>query len=386
MEERILIVDDDHHVLSSLRRQLVGRFNLTTAQGGRQAIAEIQTAQDNRSPFAVVISDMQMPEMNGVETLKRIQAIAPETVRLMLTGNADQQTAIDAINEGNILRFYNKPCAIDVLSSGIKAAIDQYRLVVAERDLLEQTLAGSVKILIDVIAMNDPVISRLATRLRDYVRRLTLEFKFQKSWQLELASSLAPLGQVAIPSEIVTKQRSGQTLTETEQSIVNRAPETASTLIANIPRLGKVAEIVYLQDRGFDGSGFPATGPKGKDIPQEARILKILKDLAVAAGESGSPNAAAFAKLDDRKAQYDPELLSKLRVCLEATAPRTRPSAVEIPVSALKAGQTVLTDIRLTNGLLILPANTQLTMPQIERLRNLQKIFTFVEPIKLNVP
>ena len=385
MDERILIVDDDHHLLSSLRRQLVDKFNLTTAQGGREAIAAIQAAQDKQSPIAVVICDMQMPEMNGVETLKRIHEIAPDTVRLMLTGNADQQTAIDAINEGNILRFYTKPCAIDILITGITAAIEQYRLVVAERELLEKTLAGSVKVLVDVIAMNDPVIAGMAARMRDYVRRLSLGGKFPRRWQLEIASSLALVGQMAIPPELVTKKRSGQKLSDNEQFVIARTPEAARNLIVNIPRLSKVAEVVYLQDRGYDGSGFPEDGPTGKDIPADARMLKILKDLAEAAAETGHPNAAAFAKLEACKDRYDPQILPKIRECLEATAPTEAPSVVEVPVAALRAGHTVLTDLRLTNGLLILPAKTQLTKPQIERLHNLQKIFTFVEPVRLNV-
>jgi len=320
MEERVLIVDDDHNLLSSLRRQLVDDFNLTTALGGMEAIDAVQSAQDMRMPFAVVICDMQMPEMNGIQTLRRIHDIAPETVLLMLTGNSDQQTAVNAINEGNVHRFYTKPCSIEVLTDGIKAAIEQYRLTTAERDLLERTLAGSVKVLVDLISINDAVVAGMARRLRDYVRRVTGDGKFPRRWQLEIASSLAMIGQVAIPPEVVAKKRAGGELSEAEQLYFTRAPEAARDLIVNIPRLAKVAEAVYLQDRCYDGSGFPENGPKGEDIPTDARMLKILKDLAEAAEETGGVIAEAFARLEKRPNRYDPKMFSKIRECIEETA------------------------------------------------------------------
>ena len=151
MGERCLIVDDDHHLLSALRRQLGERFDLETAQGGQQAIEAVREAAGQRDPFAVVVCDMRMPGMDGIETLKRIRDLAPDTVRIMLTGNADQQTAIEAINQGSIFRFYTKPCSQEQLEAGLEAALGQYRLVTAERELLESTLAGSIKVLVEEI-------------------------------------------------------------------------------------------------------------------------------------------------------------------------------------------------------------------------------------------
>ncbi len=385
MEERILLIDDDHHLLAAMRRQLMGTFDLTTAQGGQEGINEVQAAKDKRKPFAVVVCDMRMPGMDGIETLRKVGEVSPDSVRIMLTGNADQQTAIDAINEGNIFRFYTKPCETEVLTKGLKAAIDQYRLVTSERELLEKTLTGSIKLLLDVLSLNDPVAAGMAARLRDYVRRLTVEFQLPARWQLEAAASLAPIGQIAVPPEVLAKKRAGQHLTADEQAIIDRSPEAGRNLLTNIPRLSKVAEIVYLQDRGYDGTGFPFDGPKGADIPFDARMLKLLKDLAEVTGGTGSPNAAAFLKLEQRASQYDPKLFAKVRAFLEASAPAEAPTEVDVPVSALRPGLYILSDLRLTNGHLILPAFTQLTSPQIERLRNLQKIFTFVEPIKVKV-
>ena len=382
MEDRVLIVDDDPNLLSSLRRQLIDHFDLTLAQGGKEALLAVQRAQEAQAPFAVVVCDMQMPELDGIQTLRRIQDIAPETVLLMLTGNADQKTAIDAINQGNVLRFYTKPCPMDTLVSGIKSGIEQYKIRIFERELLENTLAGSVKMLIDLISVNNYFSAGLSVRIRDYVRRLYSDGSFPRRWQLEIAASLALIGHVAIPPDLVAKKRNGEAFSEAERKIIAHAPETARNLIANIPRLGKVAEAILLQDRGYDGSGFPEDGPTGEDIPVDARMLKILKDLAEVTVESGATETDAFVILEARSGRYDPKMLIKIKDCLSKSVLPEETSAVEMPVSELRAGQIVLSDLRLTNGLLIFPARTKLEKDQIDRIGDLQKLFSFVEPIK----
>src|SRR5215471_19321351 len=103
MPELILLVDDDLH---GYRRSLRGEFLMDTVLSGQEALNLIQS----KGPYAVVISDMRMPGMDGVELLRRVKSVSPETVRIMLTGNADQDSAVEAINEGSIFRFLNKPC------------------------------------------------------------------------------------------------------------------------------------------------------------------------------------------------------------------------------------------------------------------------------------
>ena len=384
MSDRILLIDDDPNLLSGLQRHLRKQFNLTTAESGPAALELVKQANGENQPFAVALSDMRMPGMDGVETLSRIRQASPDTVRMMLTGNADQQTAIDAINLGNIFRFFTKPCPAENLAGGLQAGLEQYRLITAERDLLEKTLAGSIKLLVDVVSMNDPVTSAQSNRLREWVRRLTRELNLPARWQLEIAAALIPIGMVSIPPELLTKQRDGAPLSPAEAALFERTPEVARNLIANIPRLSAVAEIVLLQDRGYDGSGFPSSGPTGGMIPLDARILKILKDLSLACG-SDTPSPTAFAQLEKNDKRYDPLLLKKIKEVLCGREDPLATAVVEVPISALRAGTVVLSDIRLANGHLILAANTRLSEPQIERLRALRRISSFIEPVKAQV-
>src|SRR5271165_7207816 len=112
MAEKMLLVDDDSNILDGYRRSLSREFLMETALGGQQALKLVA----ENGPFAVVVSDMRMPEMDGIQLLSKIKAQSPDTIRIMLTGNADMDTAIDAINEGAIFRFLNKPCSKEAMA------------------------------------------------------------------------------------------------------------------------------------------------------------------------------------------------------------------------------------------------------------------------------
>lgn len=134
---RVLLIDDDPNVLKALSRMLHRRFDLVAVCNGSLAIETVQAALAASSGFAVVMCDMHMPQMDGIETLERLKAIDPLLVGIMLTGDSDQNTAIDALNSGNIFRFYSKPINCDLLADGIAAALHQHRLLLAEYQLAE---------------------------------------------------------------------------------------------------------------------------------------------------------------------------------------------------------------------------------------------------------
>jgi len=143
MAERVLLVDDEPLVLSALQRQLKKSFDVSIANSGQEAIECVKLSISQGTPYAVVVSDMRMPGLDGIETLSRIKDIAPETVRMMLTGNADLQTAVQAINRGHIFRFFNKPCPAPDLINGINDGIAQYRLISGETQMLRKIQQAS---------------------------------------------------------------------------------------------------------------------------------------------------------------------------------------------------------------------------------------------------
>ncbi|MDB6022653.1 MAG: hypothetical protein JWQ04_2510, partial [Pedosphaera sp.] len=265
---RILFVDDEPNVLAAFRRQLRDKFEVETAPGPIEGLAALKSGRE----FMVVVADMRMPEMDGVEFLVQAQVIAPEVVRLMLTGNADQGTAIDAINEGNVFRFLNKPCTTEKLVATLEAAIRQHQLITAERELLERTLRGSVKALAEILALADPASFGNSEALRDDVRRLADHLKAGRTWELEVAALLARIGRVTIPPELALKARIGHSLTAREQELFDRIPAIGGNLLAQIPRLEEVSKIILYQNKRFDGTGFPEGKEAGHEIPLGARL------------------------------------------------------------------------------------------------------------------
>lgn len=134
MADKILFVDDEPSVLDGYRRMLHREFEVDTATGGEDGLDLIKGIH----PYAVVVSDMRMPGMNGAEFLAKARQLAPESVRILLTGYADMNAAIDAVNEGNIFRYLTKPCEKEVLVKAINLGLEQYRTMSAEKLLVKK--------------------------------------------------------------------------------------------------------------------------------------------------------------------------------------------------------------------------------------------------------
>ncbi len=384
MNKKVLCVDDDANILAGFQRNLRKQFSLDIAVGPEAGLKAIEA----NGPYAVVVADMQMPGMNGIQFLTKVEQRAPDTVRVMLTGNADQKTAMDAVNEGHVFRFLNKPCDPESLAATLQAALRQYQLITAERDLLERTLSGSVRLLTDTLSMTDPVAFGRARQLRDAMRGFARHFNITQTWDLELAAMLAPIGYLAMPASVLQRSREGMILTGPEKDMFARAPETGANLLANIPRLETVASIVRYQQKNFDGSGHPADAVAGEDIPIGARILKVLNDLFIVEAKK-VPRFKALESLRHCAGRYDPKVLEAVAASFdltlssdadETTAPRC------VTLNELQIAHRLAAGIRTRDGTLIVPAGITITQMHLERLRNFAELSGIQEPLYVNHP
>lgn len=381
MTGRVLFVDDDPGILNAFRRRLYKKFDLVTAEGPKEGLDSLA----GEGPFAVVVSDQKMPEMDGVTFLSEVRNRAPDAIRIMLTGNADQQTAVEAINEGHIFRFLNKPCSPDQLSAAIDAALAQHRLITGERELLEKTLAGSVKVLVDVLTLRDPETFAQTSRLREWGRRLADHMNWEDGWALDMTIMLSSIGRITLPAALTAKLDAGADLTEDERAMVAQTPQVAHDLIANIPRMEPIATAVRYQSKGFDGSGFPDDETSGEAIPKNARVLRILADLAAASG-GDEPGAAAFAALEAESRLHDPEILVAARDCLLAAEDNEAEEApklerLEVPVYLLRPDDRLDADIMCSDGSLVLSSGHRLSPAMLTKIRQINKINPVAEPV-----
>ncbi len=378
MPEKILFVDDDPNILEAYQRQLRKQFNIDTALGGELGLEAIAAS----GPYAVIVADMRMPGMDGIQFLLKVRESAPNSVRMMLTGNADQQTAIDAVNQGNIFRFLTKPCPPDILSKALTAGIEQYRLVIAEKELLEQTLKGSVKVITDVLTLVNPTAFGRAARVQRLVRKISADLKVDKPWEMDIAAMLSQLGCITIPEEILTRVYSGVNLSEEELRIFQTHPQIGSNLISNIPRMGSVASIIAYQEKHFDGSGMPYDAKRGVEIPLGARILKLVLDFNSLI-TSGSSNLEALALIHERKGWYDPTIVESLERVLAIEA---RYEIKSVKLNELADNMILAEDIKTTSGIMVITKGHEVTPSLCARLYNWALVNRIQEPIKVLIP
>jgi|CXWL01.1.fsa_nt_gi response regulator RpfG family c-di-GMP phosphodiesterase len=382
MTERILCVDDDPNIVEGYRRRLRKEFELETAVGPEQGLRMVT----EQGPFAVVVSDLQMPGMNGVEFLARVRVHEPDTVRMLLTGNAELQAAIDAINQGQIFRFLTKPCTPEALANALKAGLAQHRLITAERELLEDTLSGSIKVLCEILALVNPEAFGRSSRITRYVESIAAHLHVSELWSIKTAAMLSQIGCVILPEPVLKKVYRGEVLTGEESQLFNQHPFVAYDLLAKIPRMKRVAEIIKCQDKYYDGYGVPGDAQQGNTIPMEVRILKVALDFD-ALESSGKSKAEAFGDMQQRKGWYDPAVIDALKA---AFAKEIKYEVKTTVVADLLEGMILAEDIQSSQYVLLASKGQPVTQSMILRLQSFRKSggvrepFTVLLPMKLD--
>jgi response regulator RpfG family c-di-GMP phosphodiesterase len=345
VNKKVLFVDDEPNLLAAVQRGLRGHFEVETCDDPKRAVTLLRTPE----PYAVIVSDMRMPGMNGVELLGVARQVAPDTVRVMLTGNADQQTAVDAVNKGEIFRFLSKPTEPEVLRSVLALGIRQHQLITAEKELLEQTLNGSVKVLVEVLSIVKPEAFGRIDRLRAKAKEIAGKLGDVSAWELDTAVSLCLLGCVGLKPELLDKVLRGAALNSAERLEYTAHPSLAADLIKNIPRMQTVADTVLYQHKHFDGTGFPVDDRKGADLPIGARILHLV--LAYDELKSqGWSDGSICERLRSERSRFDPRVMEAFGATVDASGAL---KVLRLPIKELRDGMKIQEDVKSTKGMLL---------------------------------
>jgi CheY-like chemotaxis protein len=376
--ESILFVDDEPHLLQGIARACRSHFAIQTATGGAEALQLLCS----RGPFAVVVSDMRMPEMNGVEFLAKVRERSPQTVRMVLTGQADLSQTIAAVNEGNIFRFLSKPCSTEALLTAVTTAIEQYRLVKAEKELLEHTLSGAVHMLLEILGVVAPPALARARRLQRHVIALAQALQLQPNWQWPLAALLSQIGCVSLPKDTASKVEAAQALTEEEQQLFASHPQMAAKMLEAIPRFESIAAIVASQSASMsEGETF------GDLRSCDAQLIgKILLRAAIEFDRetsSGRSAAAAARALAARPQVLPNSVLAALTTLPNADAQYTKQC---IRLQDLAPGMIFDEPLLTHKGLCLVPADHEVTVHLLARLRGMDCSIPVREPFRVRIP
>ena len=377
---RVLMVDDAPNALAGYRRALSRGYAVTTAESGPEAL-EIMAAEET---FPVVITDMRMPGMDGLMFLREARKTWPDTVYVMLTGNADQKTAIDAINEGQVFRFLNKPCNREDLERTIEAATRQYELITAERVLLQGTVSGSVRLLVEAMMLSDPQLGRAAASVSSEMKSLIQALGIKSDYRLLLAGSLCLMGHVVVAD------------TQHQDSMCHdfllASAESGSRLLSHIPRLEETAQMIARQrERGPLPESLDLGHGKQR-VVIGARLLRFAVDLYREVSDHGGDRVEAVKRLGAVPGHYDPRLIAAAEMACAASHRDDEPAlnvaseSVRLDIAAVKPDMILDEDVRTEDGKMLLSRGYVITDAVLERLRHFAKVKRIQRDLQVLVP
>lgn len=373
---KILLVDDEINILQGYKRNLRNRFEIHTAESGMKALQIL----DEHSPFAVVVSDFKMPEMNGVDFLAKVKDKYPDTVRMMLTGYADLESAMNAINEGNIYRFLTKPCSMELFSKNLYDATGQYQLINAEKELLNNTLKGSINTLIEILSVVNPHAFNRAVKFKSLSKQIILRLGKKVTWECEIGALLSQIGLVTIPSSILDKIEKNFELTNEETKIFKAHPEFGKKLLQKIPRLEEIANGISFQLQTYNGVDGAKDFKVGENIPFLGRLLKVMNDYEDLI-HLGLNEEQAIKELEPDRDKYDPDIWGAL--VAEVSGLGERQIITNKEISELHPGMVLAEGIKDINNLLLLPTGKELSEISLMKLINYNKIVKVRTPVKI---
>ena len=358
---KILFVDDDPLILDGFARIVYREFNAAVAEGPEAGLEKVK----NDGPYAAIVSDMRMPVMDGAEFLAQVRTLAPDTIRVMLTGYTDMEAAMRAVNEGRIFRFLNKPVTASDLALTLRACVAQYDLGLQEKDLLENTLGGAVRVLSEVLNLANPVAFNKGARLCQYARHITKHLCLSDPWQYEIAAMLSELGCLTLTPDLLEAIHASETITPENEKRFAEHPRIAHDLLVQIPRLELVAAMILHQN---DATSDPLRSltPASESISRGANMLKV--SLAFdRLLSSGSAPQDALSALRKNPAQYDPKMVEALTDFKASQGPTELRT---IDVHDLLSGMILNEDLRSTTAVLLAAKGSKISATLVKAIRN----------------
>jgi putative two-component system response regulator len=313
LTDKVLFVDDERYILDAIHRTLRNKFKMYLAESAKEGLSRFQ----KDGPFPVVISDFQMPEMDGAAFLSWISQISPHTVRIMLTGHAQLDTAVRAVNEGTVFRFLSKPCSMDVLEKAVNEGLHQYHLLQTERDYhalrkWNESMGGLIQAFARLIESKDPYTAGHQNRVAMFSVAIaeSLHFPEEEIEQIKMAAMIHDIGKIYVPVEFLNKTGS---LNPHEWNIVKMHAQIGHDILEPIKFSFPIHKIILQHHERMDGSGYPA-GLKGSQILVQARIIAVADSIeAMAHHRPYRPSKGletAMRELESYSGKhYDPEIV-----------------------------------------------------------------------------
>jgi len=377
MNNKILCVDDEESILRGFQLNLRKDFELHLASNGVEGLKVF----DQEGGFALVLSDMRMPQMDGATMLSEIKKRDPEVVTVLLTGHTDFESAMSAVNEGSIFRMLSKPCPPEMLIRVLGDGLAQHDLIKSKRILLDQTLRGAVDALAQSLSTAKPLFFGRAQRVRRIANELSDMLKIEDTWRVDIASIFSQLAYISLPESVTEDVYYKRDLTSEVKEMVRKFPEETEKIIEKIPGLEDVVEILgklTVQHR------FEEDDDTG--LRKAASILRVALDFDYYE-EQGHDRSLIVQTLKSRKDDYDPEVTECLSQLLVVAEQKYR--LEEITIRKLEVGMRLAQELRLSDGLLVASSGADVDRQLLKVIRNYVSCYSempFPKKVQVTVP
>lgn len=392
----ILLVDDEANIVQSLRRMLrpLG-YQIRTAGGGAEALALLEEA-----PADLIVSDMRMPGMDGAALLTQARERWPDTIRVLLTGYADIQSTVAAVNQGGIYRYVSKPWndlelqqiirqglelrglaserkrlqllseqqndALKALNQSLEAKVMErtgelqgaVQELVLSQEKLKKSLFTTIQVFSNLIELRAGPLAGHARRVSDLARKIAerMGLSAHEAQEVMVAALLHDIGKIGFPDAVMSmpvSKMNGEML-----GLVRKHAANGALALTPLPHLRNVAAMIRSHHERWDGAGYP-DGLKGEAIPLGARILAVANEydsaqIGIQFPRKMSLEEASTYIAEGRNFRYDPAVVEAFLDLSGRPKARVRPAEQKISMLALKPGMTLARDIHSAEGVLLL--------------------------------
>ena len=307
---KILIVDDEPDNLQLLYRTLRRNYQVTKAQGPLEALEILKN-----ETFDCILSDHKMPDMDGVEFLKRAKDIHEDTVCILVTAYSDVDILMNAINYAKIYKYIKKPYAPEELLHNVQLALEYYQLREDNKQLLfdlKDLFSGTINAIMDALDSKDSYTLGRSRRVAFFTSKIIAKMDLTKAQkaEIELAALLHDIGMIGVKEEILHKI---ETLTEEERSEIQKHISYSVKILEDIKQLDRVTDIIKYHHEFYNGCGYPYQ-IKGEEIPVGSRVIAIADAydslVSFRPYREGLTPSDAIKKIEEQRGiQFDPNIL-----------------------------------------------------------------------------
>jgi len=416
-EHTLLFVDDEENIQRSLQRVFHREgYNILTASNGKEGLEKIA-----QNKVDLILSDHKMPQMTGVEFLKEAKKTSPDTVRIILTGYADAQAAMDAINKGEVYRYITKPWNDEDLKITVKRALQQYDLTIENRRLneltkrqneelqelnrdleervhrrtqeirekneelsklygnLERNFLDSIRAFASLVELRDTYTGSHSKRVAAFARSIAAEWGLEEREVLnvEIAAILHDIGKIGIPDRLLAKPY--EEMGKEEKRTYEQHPIIGQASIQVIENLQQVGVLIRHHHENWDGSGYP-DGLKEDSIPLGSRIISPVDAYDTLVNRRGySQKITKFQAREKLKSErgikFDPEVVNIFLELLEAKEATSQERVeIRLALGQLKEGMVLSRDLYTSRGILLIPKEEVIRPAHIDKILNYHRI------------